>query len=130
MEDNKLFDLVEKMYADLSSKMGNMESRMDKMEANMATKDDIANMATKDDIANMATKDDIANMVTKDDMANMATKHDIIRLENKMDANHKALYDGYKLTYEKLEVLEEKVTGIEKHVEKHDVEIRVIKSVN
>ena len=112
MEDNKLFDLVEKMYADLSSKMGNMESRMDKMEANMATKDDIANMATKDDLANMATK------------------HDIIRLENKMDANHKALYDGYKLTYEKLEVLEEKVTGIEKHVEKHDVEIRVIKSVN
>ena len=112
MEDNKLFDLVEKMYADLSSKMGNMESRMDKMEANMATKDDIANMATKDDLANMATK------------------HDIIRLENKMDANHKALYDGYKLTYEKLEVLEDKVTEIEKHVEKHDVEIRVIKSVN
>ena len=121
MEGIKLFDLVEKMYVDLSSKMGNMESRMDKMEANMATKDDIANMATKDDIANMATKDDLANM---------ATKHDIIRLENKMDANHKALYDGYKLTYEKLEVLEEKVTGIEKHVEKHDVEIRVIKSVN
>lgn len=23
-------------------------------------------------------------------------KHDIVRLENKMDTNHKALYDGYK----------------------------------
>ncbi len=86
-------------------------------------------MATKDDIANMATKNDIANMATKDDITNMATKHDIIRLENKMDTNHKALYDGYKLAYEKIEVLDEKVTEIQKHVEKHDVEIRVIKSV-
>ncbi len=28
---------------------------------------------------------------------NMATKQDIVRLENKMDTNHRALYDGYKL---------------------------------
>lgn len=34
--------------------------------------------------------------------SNMATKQDIVRLENKMDANDKALYDGYKLNYEKL----------------------------
>ena len=45
---------------------------------------------------------------------NMATKHDIARLENKMDTNHKALYDGYKLTYEKLTMLEEKVDKIDK----------------
>ena len=31
---------------------------------------------------------------------NVATKQDIVRLENKMDTNHKALYDGYKLIYE------------------------------
>jgi len=24
-------------------------------------------------------------------------KHDIVRLENKMDENHKALHDGYKI---------------------------------
>ncbi|QQY79234.1 hypothetical protein EDD65_10630 [Keratinibaculum paraultunense] len=54
-------------------------------------------------------------------------KQDIVRLENKMDVNHKALYDGYKLTYEKLITLEEKVDKIENKVEKQDVEIRVIK---
>ncbi len=37
---------------------------------------------------------------------NMATKHDIVRLENKIDMNHKALYDRYKLNYEKLTLLE------------------------
>ena len=58
---------------------------------------------------------------------NMATKQDIVRLEDKMDTNHKALYDGYKLTYEKLTMLEEKVNEIDKKVERQDVEIRVIK---
>ena len=58
---------------------------------------------------------------------NMATKHDIIRLEDKMDTNHKALYDGYKQTYEKLTILENKVNEIDNKVEKQDVEIRVIK---
>ncbi|NMB27286.1 MAG: hypothetical protein GX987_04465 [Tissierellia bacterium] len=58
---------------------------------------------------------------------NMATKQDIVRLEDKMDMNHKALYDGYKLTYEKLTMLGEKVNEIDKKVERQDVEIRVIK---
>lgn len=60
---------------------------------------------------------------------NMATKHDIIRLEDKMDTNHEALYDGYKQTYEKLTILENKVNEIDNKVEKQDVEIRVIKGV-
>lgn len=70
-----------------------------------------------------------SNMVTKEDLGHVeqGLKHDIIRLENKMDDNHKALYDGYKLTYEKLEVLEDKVNEIDKNVEKQDVEIRVIR---
>ncbi len=51
----------------------------------------------------------------------------IVRLENKVDINHKALYDGYKQTYQKLTVLEEKITEIDRKVERHDVEIRVIR---
>ncbi len=52
------------------------------------------------------------NMATKDDLAK--TNQSIVRLEDKMDKNHKALYDGYKLTYEKLTMLEEKVDEIDK----------------
>lgn len=89
--DDKVFNLLETMYSDLTSKIGNIDREL------------------------------------KDLKTNTASKHDIIRLENKMDDNHKALYDGYKLTYEKLGVLEEKVNEIDKNVEKQDVEIRVIK---
>lgn len=72
-----------------------------------------------------------SNMATKEDLSKVeqGLKHDIVRIENKMDENHKALYDGYKLTYEKLEVLQKKVNEIDKNVERQDVEIRVIKGI-
>ncbi|MCF6462215.1 hypothetical protein C3E89_02320 [Clostridium sp. Cult1] len=67
------------------------------------------------------------NIATKDDLDK--TNQSIARLEHKMDTNHKALYDGYKLTYEKLTTLEKKVDEIDNKVERQDVEIRVIKGV-
>ena len=68
----------------------------------------------------------IANMATKDDLNRLEQK--LIRLENKVDVNHKALFDGYIQSYEKLEELERKVERIEKVVDRHDIEIRVIKA--
>lgn len=59
MED-KVFDLLEKMYIE-----------MQEMKSTMATKQDI-----------------------------VETRQDIVSLENKMDTNHKALYDGYKQSIE------------------------------
>lgn len=91
--DEKIFNLLETMYSDLTNRIDNMGKEL------------------------------------KDLKDNSATKHDLIRLENKIDQNHKALYDGYKLTYEKLEILEEKIKEVDKNVERQDVEIRVIKSV-
>lgn len=58
---------------------------------------------------------------TRDDIR--VLKNDVICLENKLDS---ALY-GYKLTFEKLTAIEEKVDDIYAKVEKQDVEITVIK---
>ncbi|NLY44673.1 MAG: hypothetical protein GX053_01580 [Tissierella sp.] len=71
-----------------------------------------------------------SNMATKDELANVEQnlKQEIVRLEDKMDANHKALYDGYKLTYEKLEVLQEEVDEINEKIEKQDFEFKVIRT--
>lgn len=55
------------------------------------------------------------------------TQNSFIKLENKVDTNFKALFDGYKQTYEKLNCLEEKVDNISAKVEKQDFEITVIK---
>lgn len=76
--DERMFELIEKMYIEVQE-----------MKSNMATKEDLSKIEQK-----------------------------LIVMENKTDQNHKALYDGYKLTYEKLEILEDKVNKIDKNVEK------------
>ncbi|MGE5631734.1 MAG: hypothetical protein ACM3TR_11630 [Caulobacteraceae bacterium] len=58
---------------------------------------------------------------TKDDIS--VLKNDVVKLENKLDS----ALDGYKVTFEKLTVLEKKVDDISTKVEKQDVEITVIK---
>lgn len=48
--------------------------------------------------------------------------------ENGLKPKIETALDGYKVVYEKLNTLEEKVDNISSKVEKQDVEIRVIKS--
>ncbi len=71
-----------------------------------------------------------SNMATKDELANVEKnlKQEIVRLENKVDTNHKALYDGYKLTYEKLEDLQGEVDEINEKIERQDFEFKVIRT--
>jgi hypothetical protein len=53
--------------------------------------------------------------------------HHVIRLENELKTDVKALFGGYKQTYEKLEVLEIKVDSISQKIEKQDIELKVLK---
>jgi len=96
--DEKIYDLLEKLYIDLNTKIDKMDGRLDRMDDRFDNVESI-----------------------------MATKQDIARLEDKMDKNFKALFDGYHLTYEKCTEIDKKVDIIDSKVEKHDVEIRVIK---
>lgn len=84
--DDKMFNLLEKMYIemqDIKQNMTTIENKMTTMENNMATME-----------------------------SNMATKHDIVRLENKMDTNFSALYDGLKLNTEKLYDVETRLSSL------------------
>lgn len=57
---------------------------------------------------------------TKEDIQGL--KNDVIEIENKMNG----LYDGYKQTYEKLEVIDDKVDSLVGKVDRHDIKIQVI----
>jgi hypothetical protein len=48
-------------------------------------------------------------------------KNDIIRIENKLDSNCKALFDGYKQMYERLEIVENKIDILTLRVDKQEV---------
>lgn len=60
---------------------------------------------------------------------NIATKQDIVRLENKMDINHKALYDGYKQSIEGITEVNEKLDKLTDRVENQEIKLQILKSV-
>jgi hypothetical protein len=59
----------------------------------------------------------------------MATKQDIVRLENKMDINHKALYDGYKQSIEGITEAKDKLNKLTDRVENQEIQLKILKSV-
>ena len=54
-------------------------------------------------------------------------KKDVVRIENKVDSESKALFDGYRQTYEEVVDIKKSVNEISAKVDKQGVEIRVIK---
>lgn len=118
MED-KTFELLTQMYAEMQEIKSNMATKqdLDELRSRTASKQDLEELRS-----NMASKQDLDEL-----RSSMATKQTIARLEIKMDKHFNALYDGYESTYEKLTLLEDKVDKLSKKVDKHDVEIRVIK---
>lgn len=89
MED-KIFELMSKMYSDMNSKLDEINKKLDMK----------------------------------------ADKNDIVKIEDKLENNSKALFDGYKQTYEKITDIEKQLENISSKVDHQDVEIRVIKNVS
>ena len=84
-----MYNLLEKLCIQVEG----MQTEINDIRSNMATKEDLSNFATKDDLGNFATKDDLSNFVTKDDLKNLATKDDIDLLGNELHAEVQAVYE-------------------------------------
>ena len=87
----KLCIQVEGMQTEINDIRSNMATKEDL--SNFATKEDLSNFATKEDLSNFATKDDLSNFATKDDLKNLATKDDIDLLGNELHAEVQAVYE-------------------------------------
>ena len=98
MED-KVFELLTKMYSEFSEFRKDIT---DKVESN-----------SNEIRSNSKEIRSVGNQVTK--------------LENELKKDVGALFDGYKQTYEKLQVLETKVDNISQKIETQDVELKVLK---
>ncbi len=98
MVEEKIFELLEKMYIDFSKKFEKIDERFEKI-------------------------DDRFESIEKK-LDQKADKQDIARLEFQLKADINALYDGYKLTYEKTCVIEKKVEILSEKVDKHELEIK------
>lgn len=111
MDNEKLFDLMSKMYSEFSEfrketnmRFDSMEDRFDSVEGRLGS-----------------VEGKLGSVEKRLDKIEIAIEHDI-----KNDI--KALYDGYQATQEKLTNIETIVLDTNRKVEKHDVEIQLIKS--
>jgi len=130
ISNEKLFEFMTRMYGEMQGMKENMATKEDLANTNQAISNINQSIAdTNQAISNINqsiadTNQAISNInqsIVDTNQSIAKTNQTIVRLENKMDENHKALYDGYKLIYEKLNILEKKV-------DQHDVEIKIIKT--
>lgn len=90
--EQKIFELMEKMYGEMQKGFTEVNKRLGKLEEG---------------------QDKLGNQVAK--------------IENELKPKIEVALDGYKVVYEKLENLENKVDQLAKTVEGHDVKIEAIK---
>ncbi len=63
----------------------------------------------------------------KQDISNI--NHTVVRIENSHGKRLEALFEGYQAVYEKQQEHDKRFDTIESKLEKHDLEIKVIKAV-
>ncbi len=100
--EEKIFNLLEKMYNEMNE--------------------------MRKDIQNNTQRMDKLETDLTQKMDNL--QNNIVRLENDLTPKIKALFDGYIQKTDMLHRIEDKVDHLTKRVEKQEVEIKVIKSIN
>lgn len=101
--DEKAFNLLEKMYVDLSGKIDNINGEIKEIRIDIN--------GVKQEVNGLKQG---VNEV----------EQDIIRIEHKMDDNHKALYDGFKLNAEGIQELNIKVDNLTGGVEHQEIKLQ------
>ncbi|PMP59770.1 MAG: hypothetical protein C0171_04010 [Caldisphaera sp.] len=77
---------VKNSLSKLEIKVTSLEEKVEDIDKQFATKDDISKLVTKEEAKQFATKDDISKLVTKEEAKQFATKDDISKLENIINA--------------------------------------------
>ncbi|KAB3531868.1 hypothetical protein [Alkaliphilus serpentinus] len=106
MED-KVFNLMEKMYIEMQDMKKELKSEMKEMQSEFK-----------------GVQSEIKGIKEV-----MATKQDIVRLESKMDENHRALYDGYKQSIEGIHGINIRLDKLTDRVDNQEASIRLLKSI-
>ncbi|MGC8567537.1 MAG: hypothetical protein ACP5M8_07850, partial [Caldisphaera sp.] len=84
---------VKNSLSKLEIKVTSLEEKVEDIDKQFATKDDISKLVTKEEAKQFATKDDISKLVTKEEAKQFATKDDISKLVTKEEAKQFATKD-------------------------------------
>ena len=118
MED-KLFDLLEKLYIEMQHGFANIRKEMQDEFSNVRKE-----MQGEFSNVRKEMQDEFSNVHKEID----GTNQRLVSLENKLASNLKALYDGYNQNTQSINRLEKKIDELTEKVDRHDIEIKVIKN--
>ena len=110
--EEKTFELIEKMYSEMQKGFSAIRSEM-------------AEGFTE---VRREMTEGFTEVRHEMDEGLSGVRQSIVLLENKVDVNLKALYDGYQQNTESINRIEKKIDILDEKVDRHDLEIRVIKN--
>lgn len=131
--EEKVFNLMEKMYIEMQDMKKGLQSEMQDMTKGLKSEMQDMKKGLQSEMQDMkkGLQSEIQDLKgeVKGIKEVMATKQDIVRLENKMDENHKALYDGYKQSIEGIQEINHRLDKLTDRVDNQEASIRQLKSV-
>lgn len=104
--EEKIFAMMEKMYSEMQNGFKELREGQDGLEKRM---------------------NKFEKGMNKFEKGQTSLIKQVAQIENDLKPKVEAALDGYKVVYEKLEVLENKVDKLAETVESHDVKIEVIR---
>lgn len=99
--EEKIYELMTKMYSEMQNGFTEVNKKLGVLETDVSGQKEVQTSLVKQ----------------------------VAKIENDLKPKIEAALDGYKVVYEKLEVLENKVDKLAETVESHDVKIEVIRKV-
>lgn len=97
--EEKIYELMTKMYGEMQNGFTEVNKKLGVLETDVSGQKEVQTSLVKQ----------------------------VAKIENDLKPKIEAALDGYKVVYEKLEVLENKVDKLAETVESHDVKIEVIR---
>ena len=121
--DNKVLDMLEKLFIEVKGVKSSQEILSNEVQGIKNGQEILSNevQGISNEVQGIKSGQEILSNEVQ------GISNQMVRFENGMKEDIKALYDGYKQTYELVKENNQKLTELEKKVEKQEVEIKVIK---
>lgn len=139
MEDDKVFDLLTKMYSDINTRFDKVENKIDAVQQEVSyVKQELT--IVKDDLSGVkqeltSVKQDVNGVkqeltIVKEDVSNL--KEDISKIGAKLDGEiipkQQALFDGYVSNTEKLSEIQDSAENL--RIDVNNISIKTLKTEN
>lgn len=113
MLDDQTFELLTKMYSEFRNEFSKVDKKFELLDGRLDKLDNRLEIV----------EDNLGNVMQRLD----SVEGHIVRLENKQSIDSKALFDGYKLTYENTVEIKREISDMKEILDNHEIKLHKVK---